>query len=276
MSASSLCRDGAGSTTSMLHNSHALILPQESHLSRGPPAHPAQGQGAVLVPPLPSPTVRPGRPGSAVQPKGRAGALPITTHAGNLSLCRAGRLLLPSAEGGDARLPWELAPRPLQGDTGALTAHAHQRPLVPGPRQASDLSMNWEQREERRGRKKKKGPVSQLWPFMPRAFGPSSKGIGFAEANDDTSTSSGAGSACCWRRATRVKKYCGHLIIDSLFLHYGRAQRPQLRLRPLCAHRVHARTEPGSACPESPVRGGQHCQSQHHSPLPLPALPVPW
>lgn len=80
------------------------------------------------------------------------------------------------------------------------------------------------------------GPVSQLWPFVPRAFGPSSKGIGFAEANDDTSTSSGAGSACCWRRATGVKKYCGHLIIDSLFLHYGRAQRPQLRLRPLCTH----------------------------------------
>lgn len=61
-------------------------------ISSGDPLHiclpqcPAQGQGAVLVPPLPSPTVRLGRPGSAVQPKGRAGALPITAHAGNLSL----------------------------------------------------------------------------------------------------------------------------------------------------------------------------------------------
>lgn len=152
-------------------------------------------------------------------------------------------------------------PTPPHPSPGVLTAYGHQCPLVPGPRQASNLSMNWEQREERRGRKKKKGPVSQLWPFMPRAFGPSSKGIGFAEANDDTSTSSGAGSACCWRQATRVKKYCGHLIIDSLFLHYGRAQRPQLRLRPLFSHRAHAHTKPGSLCPESPARGGQQCQS---------------
>lgn len=129
-------------------------------------------------------------------------------------------------------------------------------------------------REE--GKKEKKGPVSQLWPFMPRAFGPSSKGIGFAEANDDTSTSSGAGSACCWRRAIRVKKYCGHLIIDSLFLHYGRAQRPKLRLRPLCAHGAHAHTKPGSSYPESLARGGQHCKSWHHSPLSVPALPEPW
>lgn len=39
LSASSLRRDGAGSTASMLHSSHALILPQEFHLFRGPPAH---------------------------------------------------------------------------------------------------------------------------------------------------------------------------------------------------------------------------------------------
>lgn len=133
-------------------------------------------------------------------------------------------------------------PIPLWGDVWAQTAHAYRHVLAPGPGRATDLPMNWEQREERRG-KKKMGPVSQLWPFMPRAFGPSSKGIGFAEANDDTSTSSGAGSACCWRRATGVKKYCGHLIIDSLFLHYGRAQRPQLRLRSLCTH--HTRTHKG-------------------------------
>lgn len=71
---------------------HTLSSSLRNPISSGDPLHThlpqctAQGQGAVLVPPLPSPTVRPGRPGSAVQPKGRAGALPITAHAGNLSL----------------------------------------------------------------------------------------------------------------------------------------------------------------------------------------------
>lgn len=161
-------------------------------------------------------------------------------------------------------------PAPNLGDAGLwLPAPTNAR----SPRVRGEPT-SWEQREERRERKKKKkvGPVSQLWPFVPRAFGPSSKGIGFAEANDDTSTSSGAGSACCWRRATRVKKYCGHLIIDSLFLHYGRAQRPQLRLRPLCTHHTHTHKGRQSLPRPGPAEDGQHRRSWVPSTLQSPGM----
>lgn len=142
-----------------------------------------------------------------------------------------------------SRPPIPSLSRGTRGLRPPVPANAHL-PQVRGEPTTCQRTGNKGKREgEKKKKIKKMGPVSQLWPFMPRAFGPSSKGIGFAEANDDTSTSSGAGSACCWRQATRVKKYCGHLIIDSLFLHYGRAQRPQLRLRPLCTH--HTRTHKG-------------------------------
>lgn len=58
LSASSLCRDRAGSTAGMLHSPRTLILRRESRLSRGPllharpPKRPVQGQGAVRGPTL--------------------------------------------------------------------------------------------------------------------------------------------------------------------------------------------------------------------------------
>lgn len=52
-----------------------------------------------------------------------------------------------------------------------------------------------------------------------------------------------------------MKKYCGHLIIDSLFLHYGRAQRPQLRLRPLCAHKGACTHQARQSLPREPSQG---------------------
>lgn len=250
-------------------------FPGEPSCTRGCPSGRCKARGRA------GPTVAAVSEGSAVQPQGRAERsllLPtLGTHSHSMRVPAA-----PQRRGGEAGPP----PGPLQG-------HAELGPpcppTCPGPRcgvsqwLASELGTKGKEKGRKKEKKKKrKGPVSQLWPFMPRAFGPSSKGIGFAEANDDTSTSSGAGSACCWRRATRVKKYCGHLIIDSLFLHYGRAQRPQLRLRPLHTHTTHART--GQA-PESLAKDGQHHQSQyhgpswsgwHHSKLPAqPQMPIP-
>lgn len=94
LSASSLCRDGTGSTVGEPHSPHTLILPRKSHRSWGPllhtrsPKRPVQGQGAVQAPTLPLPGCWAGQTrGGAVEPKGRAGALPITAHTGNLSLC---------------------------------------------------------------------------------------------------------------------------------------------------------------------------------------------
>lgn len=194
-------------------------------------------------------------PGQLAQPQGRAGAHPITAHAGNEPRAE------PAPSSGENQEycsdPLPCAPSRCWGMQGSIRprppTRAHSR---------SRVSKRAGNKEKRGGEKKKVGPVSQLWPFVPRAFGPSSKGIGFAEANDDTSTSSGAGSACCWRRATGVKKYCGHLIIDSLFLHYDRAQRPQLRLRPLCTHHTHTHSHTRAAVP-APLRKGS-------------LVPAPW
>lgn len=219
-------------------------------------------------------------PGQLAQPQGRAGAHPITAHAGNEPRAEPAPSSGENQECCSDPLPY--APSRCWGMQGSIRprppTRAHSR---------SRVSKRAGNKEKRGGEKKKVGPVSQLWPFVPRAFGPSSKGIGFAEANDDTSTSSGAGSACCWRRATGVKKYCGHLIIDSLFLHYDRAQRPQLRLRPLCTHHTHTHTHKGSSpCPtEEGQPGPSPMVSSWQSPRmllgkearmhPLPPFPNP-
>lgn len=75
------------------------------------PECPSQGwramQGPTLA--LPSCQARQAR-GGAVLPKGRAGVLPMAAHAGNPSLHRAGRLLLPSTDAGDTGPLWELTP----------------------------------------------------------------------------------------------------------------------------------------------------------------------
>lgn len=148
----------------MLRNSHTLIFPQES--LPGTPCTPiylsAQHKARGLCWSHPCPPRLSGRAGQAVRFSPREG-LEHSLSPPTLGTCPYDEQ---GAEGGDARLPWELAPHPipLQGCTGALTAHAHQRPLVPGPRQASDLSMNWEQREERRGRKKKRGLYHSCGP----------------------------------------------------------------------------------------------------------------
>lgn len=137
LSASSLCRDGAGSTAGTPSSPRTPWPPRGIPALPGtPPARPAarvsgaRPGGLCWVPPSLSPAVGPGRPGGAVQPKGRAGALPITAHAGNPSLRRAGRLLLPSAEGGDAGLPWEPAPHPvpLWGDSDHPCPPTHTCP----------------------------------------------------------------------------------------------------------------------------------------------------
>lgn len=127
LSASSLCRDGAGSTVGEPHSPRTLILPWKSHRSWGPllhtrsPKRPVQGWGAVQAPTLTLPGCWAGQArGGTVEPKGRAGVLPITAHAGNLSLCRAGCLLLPRAERGNAGLPWKPAPQPSLGIHGGF------------------------------------------------------------------------------------------------------------------------------------------------------------
>lgn len=55
-------------------------------------------------------------------------------------------------------------PIPLWGDVWAQIAHAYCHVLAPGPGRATDLPMNWEQREERRGKKKKWGLYHSCGP----------------------------------------------------------------------------------------------------------------
>lgn len=64
-------------------------------------------------------------------------------------------------------------PIPLWGDMWAQTAHAYRHVLAPGPGRATDLPMNWEQREERRGKKKNGACITAValhakgvWPII--------------------------------------------------------------------------------------------------------------
>lgn len=248
----------------------ARDIPAPLGTPRLPARRPARGRGPRRVPTLSS-----GAGVAWLSPReGQERSLSPPT-LGTCPRAEQGACSLVLWSRGDVGMLWGrfggVPPSPNPRGRRALAARTHQRALTPRSG-ASQRAGNKGKRGGKERKKKKVGPVSQLWPFVPRAFGPSSKGIGFAEANDDTSTSSGAGSACCWRRATGVKKYCGHLIIDSLFLHYGRAQRPQLRLRPLCTHHTHTHKGRQSLPRPGPAEDGQHRRSWGPSTLRSPGM----
>lgn len=131
LSASSLCRDGAGSTASTLHNSHALTLPQESHLFRGPPAHlstpvPSARPGGCAGPTLTLPDCQAGQARQCGSAQGKGWSTPYHRPRWEPVLMTSRAPAAPQRRGGrrQAAMGAGPPPIPLQGGTGALTAHS--------------------------------------------------------------------------------------------------------------------------------------------------------